>query len=105
MRSFRAEKLALFVKELLDLRRDVAASTYSELTKYPIVLTRSVEAGKKWIKEHARGNERYGVMVSSQAYRLRPFAITVQLQTDPVHWFLDDKDDITIFIFYGRCSN
>jgi hypothetical protein len=94
MRSFRAEKLALFVKELLDLRRDIAASTYSELNKYPIVLTRYVEAGKAWIKKHARGNERYGVMVSSQAYRLRPFAITVQLQTDPVHWFLDDKDDI-----------
>jgi len=94
MRSFRAEKLAQFVKELLDLRRDVAASIYLELTKYPIVLTHSVEVGKAWIKEHARGNERYGVMVSSQAYRLRPFAIDVQLKTDPVHWFLDDKDDV-----------
>jgi hypothetical protein len=40
-----------------------------------------------------------------RAYRLRPFAITVQLQTDPVHWFLDDKDDIRSSYFYGRRSN
>jgi hypothetical protein len=33
-------------------------------------------------------------MVSSQAQRLRPHAIDVRAPVDPVHWFLDSKDDV-----------
>ena len=33
-------------------------------------------------------------VVSSQAQRLRPLAIDVRVQTDPVHWFLDRKEDV-----------
>jgi hypothetical protein len=32
--------------------------------------------------------------VSSQAYRLKPHAIDVCAQVDPVHWFPDGKDDV-----------
>jgi DUF2075 family protein len=46
------------------------------------------------LKEKARGTERYGIVVSSQAQRLRPLAIDVRVQTDPVHWFLDGKEDV-----------
>ncbi len=46
------------------------------------------------MKEKARGSERYGVVVSSQAYRLKPLCIDVRVQTDPVHWFLGEKDDV-----------
>jgi hypothetical protein len=42
----------------------------------------------------AHGSERYGILVSPQAYRLKPHAIDVRAQTDPVHWFLDGKDDV-----------
>lgn len=94
MRSFRAENLSLFIKNLLDLDINSASEIYKHLNKYPIVLTRSIEKGKEWVKTHARGSERYGVMVSSQAFRLRPYALDVQVKTDPVHWFLDDKDDV-----------
>ncbi|MEG1589217.1 MAG: DNA/RNA helicase domain-containing protein, partial [Mucinivorans sp.] len=68
--------------------------TLKELTKYPIVLTRDVEKAKLWLKERARGNERYGIIVSSQAYRLRPLAIDVRVKPDPVHWFLSDREDV-----------
>jgi DUF2075 family protein len=33
-------------------------------------------------------------VVSSEAQRLKPHAIDVKSPMDPVHWFLDDKDDV-----------
>lgn len=95
MRSIRAEKLSLFVKQLLDLNKAESKQTlriFQEL--YPIILTRSIETAKKWLKEKARGSERYGIVVSSQAYRLKPLAIDVKSPINPVHWFLNGKDDI-----------
>lgn len=95
LRSFRAEHLSLLVKNLLDLKIDLTRDNYKSLkSKYPIVLTRSVEKAKKWLKEKARGTERYGMIVSSQAVRLKPYAIDVKSPMDPVHWFLDEKNDI-----------
>jgi len=95
MRSYRAENVALFIKQLLDLETQKASETLKHISdKYPIVITRNIESAKKWLKEKARGSERYGIVVSSQAYRLKPLAIDVRVETDPVHWFLADKDDV-----------
>jgi DUF2075 family protein len=95
MRSFRAENVSLFVKQLLDIEIEAAQKTFSEISvNYPIVLTRDLTAAKTWLKDKARGTERYGIVVSSQAQRLRPLAIDVRVKTDPVHWFLDGKEDV-----------
>lgn len=95
LRSFRAEYLSLMVKNLLDLEIEAAKENYHSIKdKYPIVLTRSVDTAKRWLKEKSRGTERYGMIVSSQAIRLKPYAIDVKSPMDPVHWFLDEKDDI-----------
>jgi DUF2075 family protein len=95
MRSFRAENVSKLVKELLDLDKKSAIETLNSLKgKYPIVLTRNLQTVKKWLKEKARGSERYGIVVSSQAYRLKPYAIDVKSPMNPVNWFLDGKDDI-----------
>ena len=94
LRSFRAEKLSLFVHQLLDRNMLSASSTLKELTRYPIVLTRDIQKAKLWLKKQSRGSERYGIIVSSQAYRLRPLAIDVRVKPNPVHWFLADKEDI-----------
>jgi DUF2075 family protein len=95
MRSFRAENLSLFVKNVLDLDAVNAKHTYSLFAeKYPIVLTRDLVKAKLWLKEKARGSERYGMVVSSQALRLKPFAIDVKTPINPVNWFLDSKDDV-----------
>ncbi len=94
LRSFRAEKLAMFVHQLLDREMLTASETFKDITKYPIVLTRSIERAKEWLKSKARGNERYGIIVSSQAYRLKPLAIDVRFKPDPVHWFLADREDV-----------
>lgn len=95
MRSFRAETLSDFVKLVLDIEQDSARTAFQHLrSRYPIVLTRSVARAKRWLREQARGSERYGMVVSSQALRLKPHAIDVRVDVDPVHWFLHDKDDV-----------
>lgn len=95
MRSFRAENVSLLVKQVLDIDKVGAQSTLSEVNKkYPIVLTRNFKKAKQWLKDRARGSERYGIVVSSQAQRLKPYCIDVKSPIDPVHWFLDEKDDI-----------
>ncbi|MGN6353928.1 MAG: DNA/RNA helicase domain-containing protein, partial [Parafilimonas sp.] len=79
LRSFRAEHLSLLIKNMLDLNMEEAKANYAAINdKYPIVLTRDLATAKKWLKEKARGTERYGIVVSSQAQRLKPYAIDVK---------------------------
>lgn len=95
MRSFRAENVSALVKQLLDRDTTLAIRTFQQVKdRYPVVITRSVSRAKAWLKERARGTERYGVVVSSQAQRLKPHAIDVRSPMDPIHWFLDGKDDV-----------
>ena len=95
MRSFRAEHVSLLAKQILDLQPDEARKTLLKIhKKYPIVITRDLGTAKKWLKRQARGSERYGIVVSSQAERLKPHAIDVKSPMDPIHWFLDGKEDV-----------
>jgi hypothetical protein len=95
MRSFRAETVSRFVKTVLDCEVDEARMLYQQLQdRYPIVLTRNLDHAKKWIKTQASGSERYGMVVSSQAERLKPYAIDVRSPMNPIKWFLDGKDDV-----------
>lgn len=94
MRSFRSEKVSIFVNQLLALQRDEATETLKELENYPIVITRSLDKAKQWLRDHARGSERYGLLASSKAERLKAISINVRYQPDFVHWFLEDDTDI-----------
>ncbi len=95
MRSFRAEHVSLLVKQILDLEMESAMHTLEELRdRYPILITRDLSMAKRWVRDKARGNERYGLVASSKAYRLKPHAIDVRLQIDPVQWFLYGKEDV-----------
>jgi len=95
MRSFRAENVSRLVKELLDLEAQNARQTLGDLNaKYPIVITRDLARAKQWLRRQARGSERYGIVVSSQAERLKPHAIDVKTKVNPVHWFLHGKNDV-----------
>jgi hypothetical protein len=99
MRSFRAENVSKFVHFLLERDIEHAHSLLASLQKYPIVITRSKNKAKQWLKEHARGTERYGIVASSAGERLRPEDIVVRLQANVVHWFLDKVDDIRSSLF------
>lgn len=94
MRSFRSEKVSIFVNQLLALQKEDAASTLRELDNYPIVMTRSLETAKRWLRDHNRGSERMGLLASSKAERLKAISINVRYQPDFVHWFLEDDRDI-----------
>ena len=96
MRSFRSESVSLFINQLLDLKVEEAKSTLSELIEnnYPIVLTRSLERAKRWLRSKKRGNERIGLLASSKAERLKAISINVKYNPNFVHWFLEDSQDI-----------
>ena len=95
MRSFRAERVSLFIKHVLDLDSESASNLLTQfIERYPIVVTRELSTAKQWLKQQARGTERYGLVASSQALRLKPHAIDVKSPMDPIHWFLDGKEDV-----------
>jgi hypothetical protein len=94
MRSFRTEKVSAFVKAVLDCDRASAKKLLIEIGgRYPIAITRDLTRAKAWIRKQARGSERYGLVASSQALRLKPHAIDVRVNVDPVQWFLNDRHD------------
>ncbi len=101
IRSFRTEKLSEFVHTILENDIREANNLYvNHLSKdYPIVITRSINDAKKWIKRQSRGNERVGLVASSGAYRLKPFGINVKSKIDPSIWFLNEQNDVRSSFF------
>lgn len=94
MRSFRAENVSSFVKSLLDCEEQDARRDLKKLLKrYPVAITRNLNLAKQWVRDHARGSERFGMVASSKAQRLKPHAIDIRVEIDPVHWFLNEKED------------
>jgi hypothetical protein len=94
MRSFRAENVSFFVKALLDCETDLARETFSKLSnRYPIAITRDLNLAKQWVRARARGSDRFGLVASSKAQRLKPHAIDIRVNVNPVHWFLNPKED------------
>lgn len=95
MRSFRAEALSNFVGHIINNRPEEAREAYSQIAdRYPIVLTRSLDHAREWLRVQARGSERYGLLASSGALRLRPEGIHVKAKIDPSAWFLNDRTDV-----------
>jgi hypothetical protein len=105
LRSFRADKVSSFVKALLDIDRTAARQTLAAFNqRYPIVLSRDLAAAKRWVKRKARGNERYGLLGSSKAMRLRPHAVEVRLAADPIHYFLAEPQDVRSSFYLEDCA-
>ena len=95
MRSFRAEKVSEFVKAVLDCDLEKAKDIHAKLRdRFPIVVTRDLNAAKGWIRTHARGSERFGLVASSSAQRLKPHAVDVRVEINPIHWFLNGPTDV-----------
>lgn len=95
IRSFRSERVSEFVNQVLALELAKAETTlHLVLATFPIRLTRNLNAAKAWLRAKARGSERFGMVVSSQAQRLKPHAIDVRVKVDPVKWFLEGKKDV-----------
>ncbi|HOY40584.1 MAG TPA: DUF2075 domain-containing protein, partial [Chitinophagales bacterium] len=96
LRSFRSAQLSNFIQEVINNDIEKAKSIYHDYIKkdYPIKITRDLDSAREWLKEKAKGFERYGIIASSGAIRLRPFGLNVKAKIDAPIWFLNDKDDI-----------
>ncbi|MDO5716821.1 MAG: DUF2075 domain-containing protein [Tissierellia bacterium] len=100
LRSFRSEKVSDFVKAVLDVNREAARDLYLQFKDvYPICITRDLIKAKKWIRNKAKGSQRYGMIASSGAKRLRSHGIWVQNKIDAPNWFLNDKNDVRSSFF------
>ena len=63
-------------------------------TQYPVFLTRDISCARDWVRSKARGSERYGILASSSARRLRPDGINVKTAINPTTWFLNGPSDV-----------
>ena len=104
IRSFRSENVSLFVKQLLDNDIKKAKDVLSNLGQYPIRITRNLEAAKFWVKSKARGSERYGLLASSKALRLKAVGIFVKNELSAPSYFLNDKDDVRSSYYLEDCA-
>jgi hypothetical protein len=95
IRSFRSEKVALFVQKLLDSNPIEANLVYNSIkNNYPIYLTRDLNKAKNWLKKTAKGTERIGIIASSGGRRLKAEGINVKNEISPADWFLNPEDDV-----------
>jgi DUF2075 family protein len=95
LRSLRSEKLALLIDSILDLKTDVSKELLNEVSiNFKIFITRDLNFAKDKIRQIARGSERYGMVASSQAYRLRSEGVNVKINVEPIHWYLKGKSDV-----------
>jgi hypothetical protein len=95
MRSFRAEALSDLVGHIIDNEPDAAGAAFIQIKQdYPIYLTRDLNTARAWLRQRARGTERFGLVASSGAQRLRPEGIHIKAAIDPVNWFLNDSSDV-----------
>lgn len=100
VRSFRARRLADWVEAVLAGDALKASAIVRDLQDFPLALTRSLATARAWLREHARGLRRCGLVASSGAIRLRPDGLELssgfrQSNRDLyVHWFLAEPSDV-----------
>ncbi|MCE2563969.1 DUF2075 domain-containing protein [Komagataeibacter sp. FNDCF1] len=94
IRSFRAERLSDFVGYMLKGDKENAKKTKETLNHYPLFITRDLAKARHWLRNKRRGNERAGLLASSNASRLKPYGIFVKSQIEPTKWFLARPDDV-----------
>ena len=86
--------MSRFVKAALNRDMEEARSLLQSFaSRSPVALTRDLDRAKAWVRGHARGSERFGLVASSGAQRLKAVAVDVRVEVDPVHWFLNDASD------------
>jgi hypothetical protein len=95
MRSFRAEALSEFIGHIVDNDQEAARAAYKLIkSEYPIYLTRDLSVARDWLRSQSRGTERFGLVASSGAQRLRPEGIHIKTEIDPANWFLNPSTDV-----------
>jgi len=96
-RSLRADQLAMWVNRLLDGDAEGAASL-RVTEKFPIFLSRSLQQTRSKLRQQGIGANRYGLVGSSGAARLRAEGLepssTFHADYSWEHWYLAEETDI-----------
>ncbi|MDW5265697.1 MULTISPECIES: DNA/RNA helicase domain-containing protein [Acidobacteriaceae] len=96
-RSLRAEQLAIWVNRVLD--GDARGASALKITeRFPILLTRNLSVVRRKLHEQGVGVNRYGLIGSSGAARLRAEGLepssSFHAEYPWEHWYLADKMDV-----------
>ena len=94
LRSFRSKNLSSYINEVIAGNIDEALNLKESISDYPVYVTRSLPKAKQWLRNNARGSERYGLVAEANAIRLKPDGVFVKSEIDPANWFLAGKDDV-----------
>lgn len=98
LRSFRSPALSRWVSLVLDGKVAEARELAAGIGDYPIVVTRSIDFARKWLKNRARGERRFGLVASSGAWRLRAegFGLTLNATdgSSIAQWYLNERGDV-----------
>jgi hypothetical protein len=96
-RSLRAEKLATWVNRVLDGDSEGAASLRIA-ERFPILLSRDLDQTRMTLREQGIGANRYGLVGSSGAARLRAVGLepnsTFHADYPWEHWYLGERTDV-----------
>ncbi len=100
VRSYRAQRIAEWVNDLLVPDAQTASLKVHELREFPLVVTRDLDSARKWLRERSGmdPHQRCGLVASSGDHRIRAYGIEVSTgfrQNYPYEkWFLGSPDDI-----------
>lgn len=96
-RSLRAEKLATWVNHVIE-GKDVEAASLGVTAKFPVFLSRSLEETRQYLRRQGVGHNRYGLVGSSGAARLRAEGIepnsSFHADYPWEHWYLAEPADV-----------
>lgn len=102
IRSYKAQEYSAWVAQALEGDHEKAKEIYEQgLRDFPIAITRSLDTAKQWLRAHARGSRRCGLVASSGARRLRAHGLDPfsglrgnSTQEELGAWYLHDKNDV-----------
>jgi hypothetical protein len=95
MRFYRNASLERWAGHVLDCNanaaREIADALHAE--GHTVWLTREVDTARQWVRSRRVGQERAGIVASSQARRLAAYGLQVDQKPDIAHWMLAPSGD------------
>jgi hypothetical protein len=98
-RAIRANRVIEWVEAVLNGDSAQASHIATNLSKFPLVLTRSLNTTREWLRAETRGLQRCGLVASSGGLRLRAEGLELSSGFRRnrglyVNWFLNDPTDV-----------
>lgn len=96
MRFYRNSKVEEWVSLVLSGHTEEAAGLSKELDQNDsaILITRNLVEARLWTRRHTVGNQRSGIIASSQARRLAAEGVFVDYKPDIANWMLSPSSDV-----------